>query len=143
VTEAVSETCFEVPVPCPCEQDCGGTWDTNWPLDPTLTPLHPRDRPKPLIDRQYPERIAEGSAIQLHGRILNPACQPVCFVWSASKGWIEGGDTLDPIYRAPESERAGGESVTITLTVYDRSGGRSYDQIRCRIDNLDDRTPGR
>ena len=73
----------------------------------------------------------------IEGHISNPACLSVCFTWSASKGWLERADTLQPIYHAPESDRHGGEPVTITLAVYDSSGGRSYDQIRIHIENND------
>ena len=141
VTDATGEICYEVPSPCPCDGDCGPVWGAGWPQDPQASPMQAKDRPKPLIDRQYPERIAERAVISLHGSIKNPACQSVCFVWTASKGWFEAADTLDPIYHAPESERDGGERVTITLVAYDQSGGRSYDQIRIQIDNLDYKTP--
>ena len=70
--------------------------------------------------------------------IANPGCTSVCFSWSASKGWFEDADTLEPVYHAPMSDRIGGERVTISLVIYDGYGGRSYDQIRIDIDNLDD-----
>ncbi len=73
----------------------------------------------------------------IKGNISNPVCVSVCFTWSASKGWLEGANTLQPIYHAPESDRRDGETVTITLAAYDSSGGRSYDQIRVRIVNTD------
>jgi len=73
----------------------------------------------------------------ISGYISNPACLSVCFTWSASKGWLDGTDTLRPVYHAPESDRRDGETATITLTVYDAAGGRSYDQIRVRIVNTD------
>ena len=128
--------CPEPPVPCPCGPDgCNGTWMTAWPFGPQ--PEHPRDRAKPRIDRHYAASIREGSATPIVGHISNPACLSVCFTWSVSKGWLEGANTLQPIYHAPESDRRDGETVTITLTVYDGSGGRSYDQIRVRIENAD------
>jgi len=128
--------CPEAPVPCPCSLDgCAGTWTTGWPFGPQ--PEHPRDRAKPRIDRHYSASIREGSATPIVGHISNPACLSVCFTWTASKGWLEGADTLQPIYHAPESDRREGETVTITLTVYDGSGSRSYDQIRMQIVNTD------
>jgi hypothetical protein len=128
--------CPEPPVPCPCVGDgCEGGWTSNWPFGPQ--PEHPRDRAKPRIDRHYSASIREGSAVPIVGHVSNPACLSVCFTWTASKGWLEGANTLQPIYHAPESDRRDGETVTITLTVYDSSGGRSYDQIRIRIVNSD------
>ena len=137
ITEVpVYDGCPETPVPCPCRADsCEGRWVSNWPFGPQ--PEHPRDRAKPRIGRHYPASINEGSAVPIKGYIDNPACLPVCFTWSASKGWLEGTDTLQPVYWAPESHRRDGETVTITLTVYDSAGGRSYDQIRIRIVNSD------
>jgi len=137
ITDAPVDSCNEVAEPCPCEGDCGPIWGSEWPEAPQGTPLHGRDRPKPLIDRQYPKRIAENQIVELQGFIKNPACQPVCFVWLASKGRLENAHTLQPTYYAPESERADGERVSISLVIYDRSGSRSYDQIRMDIDNLD------
>lgn len=131
--------CAEVSVPCPCEEGCGPMWGSSWPFGPK--PVQPSDRPKPRIDRHYPAHIAEEMAFQLRGWIINPGCSSVCFAWSASKGWIEGADTLEPIYHAPPSDRTGGERVTITLSIYDGFGERSYDQIRLRIDNLDGNSP--
>jgi len=128
--------CLEAPVPCPCSLDpCGGEWASGWPFGPQ--PEHPRDRPAPRIDRQYSASIGEGSTMPVSGYISNPACLSVCFTWSASKGWLDGTDTLRPVYHAPESDRRDGETATITLTVYDAAGGRSYDQIRVRIVNAD------
>jgi hypothetical protein len=130
------EGCPEAPVPCPCSTDgCEGGWMSNWPFGPQSE--HPRDRPKPRIDRHYFSSINEGSAMPIKGNISNPVCVSVCFTWSASKGWLEGANTLQPIYHAPESDRRDGETVTITLAAYDSSGGRSYDQIRVRIVNTD------
>ncbi len=132
----VYDGCPEPPVPCPCVgNDCMGGWTSNWPFGPQ--PEHPRDRAKPRIDRHYSASIREESAVPITGYVSNPACLSVCFTWTASKGWLEGADTLQPIYHAPESDRRDGETVTITLTVYDSSGGRSYDQIRIRIVNTD------
>ncbi len=132
--------CPELPIPCPCsdggcEADWTGGWTANWPFGPQ--PEHPRDRPKPRIDRHYAATIYEGSSTPIGGTISNPACVSVCFTWSASKGWFEGANTLQPVYHAPASDRLDGETVTITLTIYDSSGGRSYDQIRLHIVNSD------
>ena len=52
-----------------------------------------------------------------------------------SKGWLENSNTLTPIYHAPESDRLEGETVTISLIVYETAEGRSYDQIRIKIRN--------
>jgi hypothetical protein len=127
--------CENEPVPCPCVEDCEQVWINPWPVD--SEPIHPRDRAKPQIIRQYPAHLSEGSSFLLRGRISNPACLPVCFVWSVEKGWLEDAETLEPTYHAPETDRAGGEPVTIALISYDGCGGRSYDQIRLTIDNLD------
>ena len=127
--------CGQVPVPCRCETDCGPTWDAAWPGEPE--PGHPRDRPKPRIDRRFPASIHEGGTAQIRAAIANPGCTSLCFSWSASKGWFENAESLDPIYHAPMSDRIGGERVTISLVIYDGYGGRSYDQIRIMIENLD------
>ena len=138
ITEApVDAGCPVAPVACPCvvEGDCMQSWQTGWPFDDEAT--LPKDRAKPSIARQFPATMAESSAVVLRGYIRNPACQTVCYVWSASKGWFENANTLTPTYHAPSSDRRDGETVTITLTVYDTSEGRSYDQIRIRIENTD------
>jgi len=127
--------CSEVPQPCSCEEGCEHP-SLGIP-SPAAEPPHPRDRPKPEIDRHYPNAIDEGSTLPLVARVFNPACASVCFTWSASKGWLEDSDTLTPIYHAPMSDRAGGETVTITFTIYDQFGERKYDQIRFKIKNLD------
>jgi len=128
--------CAEATFPCPCAvSGCEARWTSSWPFG--SQPEHPRDRPRPRIDRQYRASVSEGSAISIRGHISNPACVSVCFTWSVSKGWLEGSDTLEPVYHAPQSDRLGGETVTITLAAYDGSGGRSYDQIRIHIDNVD------
>lgn len=129
--------CGRDPVPCPCAGDCEAVWgwSDSWPFDPQ--PAHPRDRAIPRISRKYPTHIPEQSSLQLAASVSNPACTSVCFIWSASKGRLDGSDTLCPVYHAPESDRAGGERVTITLTIYDGYGGTSYDQIRLTIDNTD------
>lgn len=135
VTQAPSAgDCLEVPVPCRCAEGCGPAWDAAWPL--TSDPILARDRPKPMIDRQFLTHVAEGSAVRLRGAILNPACTSVCFVWSVNKGWLEEANTLEPIYHAPPSDRRGGETVTVTLTAYDAAERSSYDQIRFHIDNV-------
>jgi len=140
VAEApVRSGCSEVPQPCPCGDGCEQPFLGI--LVPASEPPHPRDRPKPEIDRHYPPAIDEGSAIPLLAQIANPACASVCFVWSVSKGWLEDPDTLTPTYHAPASDRAGGETATITLTIHDQFGGRSYDQIRIFIKNLDYKGP--
>lgn len=131
-----TDRCDEVVVPCPCVGgDCGSTWLNSWPFEPTAGP--PGDRPKPRIVRQFPVHIAEGASFEFSGTISNPACLSGCFVWAASKGLLEGADTLSPTFHAPQTDRAGGERVTISLTLYDGNGGRSYDQVRLTIDDLD------
>jgi len=127
--------CADAAVPCPCTEnaDCPAPWQTGWPFD--VQPGHAKDRAKPSIDRHFPREMNEGSAIVLKGYIRNPACQSVCYTWSASKGWLENTNTLTPIYHAPESDRLEGETVTINLIVYDSAQGRSYDQIRIKIRN--------
>ncbi len=136
VVEVAAEGgCPEPAVPCPC--DGCGRWGSSWPFGPQAE--HPRDRPKPRIGRQYPVSVSEGGTVALVGRIANPACVSACYVWSVDKGRLEDANTLTPSYHAPESHRPGGESATITLSVYDAAGGRSYDQIRLHIDNADDR----
>lgn len=137
ITEAAPpDACERVPVPCPCAgNDCGPMWDAAWPVPPD--PGRPGDRPQPRIDRQFPASISEGGSMQIGAAIDNPGCTSVCFTWSVSKGWLENADTLRPIYNAPMSDRIGKKSATISLTIYDGYGGRSYDQIRLQIDNLD------
>ncbi len=138
ITEApVDYGCPIEPVACPCAEngDCTQAWQTGWPFDDEAT--LPKDRAKPSIDRQFPAVMTESSAVVLRGDIRNPACQTVCYVWSASKGWFENANTLTPIYHAPSSDRRDGETVTISLAVYDTSEGRSYDQIRIKIENTD------
>jgi hypothetical protein len=137
ISEAPSVPACPPAVPCPCAEavDCIGVWDTAWPID--TIPAHPKDRAKPSIDRHYPAQIDEESSVQLRGTVRNPACQPVCFVWSASKGHLENADTLSPTYHAPASHRREGETVTIMLLLYDNAGGRSFDQIRIKIRNTD------
>jgi hypothetical protein len=127
--------CDDLVVPCPCAEECGPTWGEWWPYP--SEPGRARDRPKPQIARRYPARIAEGSSLPVRGRIINPACVAACFRWTANKGWFENADTLEPIYHAPQTDRAGGERATISLIIYDALAGRSYDQIRLEIDNLD------
>ncbi len=136
ISEAPADNgCANMAIPCPCTEgvDCTDPWQTGWPFD--VQPGHPKDRAKPSIDRHFPREIDEESSIVLEGNIRNPACQSVCYVWSASKGWLENTDTLTPIYHAPESDRLEGETVTISLIVYDAAQGRSYDQIRIKIRN--------
>ena len=132
----VVDGCADVAVPCPCTEnvDCSEPWQTGWLFD-TPEPVHPKDRAKPSIDRHFPREINEGSTIFLEGYIRNPACQPVCYSWMVSKGWLENSNTLTPIYHAPESDRLEGETVTISLIVYDTAEGQSYDQIRIKIRN--------
>ncbi|MBU1049272.1 hypothetical protein KKG90_04525 [Candidatus Bipolaricaulota bacterium] len=128
--------CPEAAVPCPCVEnvDCSEPWQTGWPFE-VPQPGHPKDRAKPSIGRNFPKVINEGATALLAGAIRNPACQPVCYSWIASKGWLENSDTLTPIYHAPDSDRLDGETVTISLIVYDTAEGRSYDQIRIKIRN--------
>lgn len=131
-----ADPCGQVVIPCPCTAGgCASAWSSSWPAAPS--PGVPGDRSKPRIVRQYPAHISEGSAFELTGTIGNPACVSGCFVWVANKGSLEGVDTLSPTYRAPQVDRSGGERVTISLILYDGFGGRSYDQIRVTIDNLD------
>ena len=131
----INAGCPELPVPCPCieDVDCTRSWQTGWPYEEQAG--HPKDRAKPSIDRHFPREMNEGGTIYLQGYIRNPACQSVCYTWSASKGWLEHTNTLTPIYHAPESDRLEGETVTISLIVYDTAQGRSYDQIRIKIRN--------
>ena len=136
ISEASADDgCPEPPIPCPCAEDvdCAGLWQTGWPFDEQ--PEHPKDRAKPSIGRHFPREMNEGGVIALQGYIRNPACQSVCYTWSASKGWLERANTLTPIYHAPESDRLEGETVTISFIVYDTAQGRSYDQIRIKIRN--------
>ncbi len=137
ITHAPTADACPTAVPCPCVEtdDCTATWHTAWPTD--TVPAHPKDRAKPSINRHYPAQIDEETSVQLIGSVRNPACQPVCFVWSASKGRLEHTDTLRPIYHAPASHHREGETVTITLLLYDNAGGRSFDQIRIKIRNTD------
>lgn len=137
ITEVLpADPCGQVVVPCPCVAgDCSSTWMTSWPFEPT--PGSAVDRPTPRIARQFPAHVAEGSSFMLVGTISNPACASACFVWIANKGILEGADTLSPVYHAPMSDRPKGETVTISLILYDGFGGRSYDQIRVTIDNVD------
>jgi hypothetical protein len=111
--------CSQVPVPCRCAQGCAAAWD----------------RPAPRIVRQYPAHVAEGSSVALRAVVANPACSSVCFAWSASQGWFERADTLEPIYHAPQTERREGERVTITFTIHDATGQPASDQIRLEVDN--------
>ena len=139
ISEApVDDGCAELAVPCPCieDSDCSEPWQPGWPLDEPQ-PVHPKDRAKPSIGRNFPQEIDEGAIASLEGYIRNPACQPVCFTWVASKGWLENANTLTPTYHAPESDRLDGETVTISLITYDTAEGRSYDQIRIKIRNTD------
>jgi len=136
ISEApLAEGCPDLAIPCPCTEDvdCTEPWQIGWPFD--AQPVHPKDRAKPAIDRHFPQEMNERASIVLEGNIRNPACQPVCYVWSASKGRLENTGTLTPIYYAPESDRLEGETVTISLTIYDTAQGRSYDQIRIKIRN--------
>ena len=125
--------CSQVPVPCRCAQGCAAAWDTAW-LQATPA-LAAKDRPAPRIVRQYPAHVAEGSIVALRAAVANPACASVCFTWSASQGWLERADTLEPIYHAPQTERREGERVTITFTIHDATGRPSSDQIRLEVDN--------
>ncbi len=132
---AISD-CPDMAVPCPCTEnvDCAEPWQTGWPFEPSQA-THPKDRAKPSIGRNFPTVINEGAKTLLQGYIRNPACQPVCYSWAASKGWLENSNTLTPTYHAPDSDRLEGETVTISLIVYDTAEGRSYDQIRIKIRN--------
>jgi len=131
------DPCSEAIIPCPCaDGDCESAWISTWPFAPPK-PSRAADRPKPRIVRHFPSHIAEGSTCAFTGTISNPTCVSACFVWVASKGWFEESDTLTPTYHAPMSDRPKGEPVTISLIVYDGFDGRSYDQVRLTIDNVD------
>ena len=90
-----------------------------------------------MITRQFERHVAEGASVRLKARIANPGCSSVCYVWSATKGWFDDADTLEPIYHAPWTDRPEGEVVVVTLTTHDAAPGASYDQIRLLIDNVD------
>ncbi len=126
--------CRQVPVPCRCAGECGPAWDSSWPL--VAPPLSPEERPTPRIVRQFPAHVVEGSATSLRALVRNPACSSVCFAWSASQGWFERADTLEPVYHAPTTERPEGERITITFTIHDATGRPSYDQIRIQVGNV-------
>ena len=131
-----TDPCGEIMTPCSCVADeCASTWMPSWPFGPEFGP--PGDRPSPRIIRRFPSHIPEGSSFVVRGTISNSSCVSGCFVWTASKGTLEGADTLSPTYHAPQSDRPTGERVTISLTLYDGLGGRSYDQVRLTIDNTD------
>lgn len=139
------EPCAPLPVPCVCEPPCGWPCD-QLPCGPTWTyplslelsvPCPPGVRPTPHINRHYPATVNEGGSVQLHGRVSNPGCRPVCFLWKADKGWFDDPSSLNPIWHASMSDRCGGEDACITLTVMDACNGRGYDQIRIHINNLD------
>ena len=127
-------TCSKMPVPC-CASPCG--WVPGYPLPTDEATVAPADRPSPLILRRYPGTMSEAGSIKLYGTVSNPSCASVCFSWKASKGSFEDSDTLTPTYHAPQSDRFGGENVTITLTIHDEYGDEAYDQIRIHINNLD------
>ncbi|MBU0595102.1 hypothetical protein KJ567_00255 [Candidatus Bipolaricaulota bacterium] len=136
ITDVAPDSCSEIPVACGCIESTCGTREGGWPFDPDPVDLHPRDQAKARMSRQLPSRIAEGTAVAIRGYVENPACLSTCFTWSVSKGRLDGEDTLQPIYHAPESHRVGGETVTITFSVFDSAGAQSYDQIRIHIDNV-------
>jgi len=124
--------CHVQPVPCPCDQGCGAVWNSSWPhVGPSLAP---EERPTPRIVRQFPAHVAEESATPLRAVVTNPACSSVCFSWSASQGWFERADTLEPVYHAPEMAATEAKRVTITFTIHDATGRPSYDQIRLTVD---------
>lgn len=79
--------------------------------------------------------VAEESATPLRAVVVNPSCSSACFAWSASQGWFERADTLEPIYHAPSTVLPRGEQVSITFTIHDESGRPSYDQIRLQVDD--------
>lgn len=128
-------TCAEVPVPCRCAPACEAVWDAAWPVP--REPLTASERPKPWIVVPSGSHLAEGASIAVIGRISNPACSSVCFSWSATKGEFEDADSLEPTYHAPLSDRRGGESVILTLRIWDGTGRSSFDQVRLWIDNPD------
>jgi len=144
VTWAPSPACTEIPVPCPCASGCDDRAATpgGWPFSSSPA-AHPRDRATPRISRHYPASMREGDWVRIRGDVSNPACLPVCFVWTADKGRFENADSLEPIYHAPSTDLRDGEAATLRLTIYDGSGGTAYDQIRIRIVNTDYRGPSR
>ena len=131
------EPCEPVPVPCctTCRSACGEEWPCPW-YPGVTTPCRAGAPPTPIISRRYPSAVNEGGTVQIHGKIRNPACNPVCFSWSADKGWFDDPTSLDPIWHAPMTNRGGGEDACITLVIQDGCGGRGYDQIRLHINNL-------
>jgi hypothetical protein len=135
VSEApVAPTCAQVPVPCRCAEGCAAVWDSAWPQ--VAPALSASERPTPRIVRQFPSHVTEGSATPLRALVTNPSCTSVCFSWSASQGWLERSDTLEPIYHAPLTLLPEGERVTITFTIQDATGRPSYDQIRLNVENV-------
>jgi hypothetical protein len=107
-------------------------WDASWPA--AVPPLAPEDRPTPRILREFPSHVAEESATPLRAVVTNPACSSVCFSWTASQGWFERADTLEPVYHAPAIPSIESKKVTVTFTIHDASGRPSYDQIRIFVD---------
>jgi len=143
-----AEPCEPLLVPCckPCDWYCAPCWPGEeapqdpWPLSWSAkgsVSCQPASHPTPHISRHYPPSVDEGAAVQLHGRISNPACRSGCFSWKADKGWFDDPNSLNPIWHAPMSDRCGGEDACITLALVDDCGGRGYDQIRIHINNLD------
>ncbi len=131
---STASPCGLAPVPCRCDEGCGSVWESAWPVPvPTVSAA---ERPTPRIVRQFASRMAEGSATVLRAVVSNPSCTQVCFSWSASAGWFERADTLEPVYHAPQVEFTGADRVSITFTIRDASGRPSYDQIRITIDDV-------
>jgi len=138
------EPCESLAVPCvceplcsPCEElPCGPLLGFPWTVG-VSAPCPPGASPTPLINRHYPAAVNEGGTVQFHGRVSNPGCHAVCFMWTADKGWFDDPTSLNPIWHAPMSDRCGGEDAHITLTVMGACAGRGYDQIRIHINNPD------
>jgi hypothetical protein len=97
------------------------------------TECPPKGTPAPFIHRDYRSPVYVSETVQLVGEVVNPGCLPVCFSWSANKGWFEDLKSLTPLWHAPTSVYAGADEACITLTVNDACGGRAYDQIRFQI----------
>jgi len=112
---------------CPCEEPADRPW--YLPSPPCLS----GSLSTPLVSRQYARSVEEGGSVALHGTIGGSNCSPVCFRWTADKGWFENPDSLNPIWHAPKTGCWGGDEACITLSSTEACGGRGYDQIRVRI----------
>ncbi len=145
-----------VAVPCPCDEPCGSILKESSPCggspcggrtnSPMPFPLKPPcaggPAATPLIGRQYPSSVNEGGSIALGATVGGPGCGPVCYHWTADKGWFEDSGSLTPVWHAPADACPGGESVCIKLTTTDPCGKSGYDQIRVRINDSSRYTGG-